>query len=95
MPLSSGDGEEPRGYWNLMKSICDEDIPLPGDAYTEEFNMFIRACLEKNPASRPTVKDLLQHSFLRNNVQRCCYSVDDDCSTSSNVFADAISALER
>mmetsp|Transcript_909 Transcript_909/g.1500 ORF Transcript_909/g.1500 Transcript_909/m.1500 type:complete len:895 (+) Transcript_909:151-2835(+) len=94
MPLSSGDGEEPRGYWNLMKSICDEDIPLPGDAYTEEFNMFIRACLEKNPASRPTVKDLLQHSFLRNNVQRCCYSVDDDCSTSSNVFADAISALE-
>eukprot|EP01104_Vermistella_antarctica_P013619 TRINITY_DN4153_c0_g1_i1.p1 TRINITY_DN4153_c0_g1~~TRINITY_DN4153_c0_g1_i1.p1 ORF type:complete len:448 (-),score=126.98 TRINITY_DN4153_c0_g1_i1:8-1351(-) len=34
--------------------------------WSDEFNDFVARCLTKNPDSRPTANDLLQHPFIRN-----------------------------
>jgi hypothetical protein len=40
-------------------------VPLPGQgAVSEELRDFIRLCMLKDPARRPTAEQLLQHPFI-------------------------------
>jgi serine/threonine protein kinase len=54
-------------YWDLLRLICDEDSPEPGDAFSSELNMFINSCLGKDPHDRPSVVMLLQHPWFLTN----------------------------
>ena len=51
-------------YWDLLRIICEEEVPELGPQYSVQFNMFISACLQKDPKDRPTVPMLLQHPFF-------------------------------
>lgn len=53
-------------YWDLLQRICDEESPVPGSRFSNDFNDFIELCLKKNPEDRPTVSQLLAHPFLTN-----------------------------
>lgn len=52
------------GWAALMCAICYSDLPEPPPTASPEFMDFIRCCLQKNPASRPTATCLLQHPFV-------------------------------
>ena len=55
-------------YFELANSVCDEPSPeLPaGDArFGEDLRDFIRLCLLKDPAERPSAETLLGHPFLQ------------------------------
>lgn len=60
-PLVSDKG---MNYWDLLRIICDQEPPELGPGYSNQFNMFINACLQQNPRDRPTVSMLLQHPFF-------------------------------
>lgn len=62
-PLYSNETET-LGYWDLFRLICEEEPPVPGDNFSVEFNMFIAACLQKDPSMRPTAAMLMQHPFF-------------------------------
>ncbi|XP_041438737.1 traf2 and NCK-interacting protein kinase-like [Xenopus laevis] len=36
------------------------------DKWSEEFNFFIQECVQKNPAKRPSARQLLHHPFISN-----------------------------
>ena len=38
---------------------------LQGNQFTRPFKEFIEMCLQKDPANRPTAKELLRHPFIR------------------------------
>jgi serine/threonine protein kinase len=60
-PLASENG---MSYWDLLRLICDQDPPELGPGYSNQFNMFMNACLQQDPKDRPTVTMLLQHPFF-------------------------------
>lgn len=51
----------------VMAVISDEDPPtLPkNDKLSKPFYDFVNLCLQKDPAKRPSAKDLLRHKFLK------------------------------
>jgi len=64
-------GEPPLSKIHPMRAIFmipmkpAPTLPEP-DKYSEDFNDFIRTCLQKEPEDRPDAEKLLQHSFIKN-----------------------------
>lgn len=50
----------------VFKIGNSKELPPIPDHLSEEGRDFIRQCLQRDPSSRPTAVDLLQHSFIRN-----------------------------
>ena len=65
------------GYWAMIKAICDDEPPVAGPFFSAEFNSFIAACLQKDPADRSTAKDLLSLPFILNNSSSLKLSYSD------------------
>ncbi len=59
----------PETYNNIfaqLQAICDGDPPdLPAEVYSEEARDFVRQCLNKSPALRPSYAVLLNHPWLK------------------------------
>lgn len=47
------------GYWSILQSIRDENIPELPNHFTSDFKSFLRACLHRDPAKRQTCEQLL------------------------------------
>lgn len=56
-----------KGYWGMIKAICDESLPSPGPDFSAEFNSFVQSCLQKRPEDREGVASLLSSSFIESN----------------------------
>ncbi|KAK3154850.1 hypothetical protein QOZ80_2BG0195860 [Eleusine coracana subsp. coracana] len=54
------------GIAAMFKIGNSKELPPIPDHLTEEGKDFIRQCLQRDPSSRPTAVDLLQHPFVRN-----------------------------
>lgn len=54
------------GYWAMIKAICDEEPPTPGEESSKEFHDFIAGCLQKNPSERKSAQLLLEFPFVKN-----------------------------
>lgn len=65
------------GYWAMIKAICDDEPPVAGPFFSTEFNAFIAACLQKDPAGRSTAKGLLSQDFLVTNAGSLKLSFSD------------------
>ncbi|GMI42894.1 hypothetical protein TeGR_g1057 [Tetraparma gracilis] len=54
------------GYWGVVQAIQDSPCPDVAQArgYGRELQAFIASCLAKDPALRPTAKELLGSAFL-------------------------------
>lgn len=50
----------------MFKIGNSKELPPIPDHLSEEGKDFIRKCLQRDPSSRPTAVDLLQHAFVRN-----------------------------
>ncbi|OEL21602.1 Mitogen-activated protein kinase kinase kinase YODA [Dichanthelium oligosanthes] len=50
----------------MFKIGNSKELPPIPDHLSEEGKDFIRQCLQRDPSSRPTAVDLLQHPFVRN-----------------------------
>lgn len=48
----------------VIKEIVNGEPPTLPDDFSEDAHAFVRACLDKNPNSRPTYKQLLRHPWL-------------------------------
>lgn len=62
------------GYWGLLNLLLDEAMPLPlpdpeGGPFSPEFSSFIAACLQRDPAKRPSARELLHHPFITRHVR--------------------------
>lgn len=54
------------GYWGLLKVICEDEPPSPGEKFSPAFNEFIAACLNRDASKRPLPDVLLESaSFLQ------------------------------
>ncbi|KAI8376342.1 kinase-like domain-containing protein [Radiomyces spectabilis] len=61
-------GEPPYAELHPMKVlflIPKSQPPTLTGSYSKTFRDFINACLQKDPAQRPTAKDLLKHKFIK------------------------------
>lgn len=56
---------EYEGIAAMFKIGNSKELPPIPDHLSEEGKDFIRQCLQRDPSSRPTAVDLLQHSFVR------------------------------
>ncbi|XP_062219849.1 mitogen-activated protein kinase kinase kinase YODA-like [Phragmites australis] len=54
------------GIAAMFKIGNGKELPPIPDHLSEEGKDFIRQCLQRDPSSRPTAVDLLQHPFIRN-----------------------------
>ncbi|XP_042477722.1 mitogen-activated protein kinase kinase 9-like [Macadamia integrifolia] len=64
-PLLSPDQ---RPDWlTLTLAICNEELPSLPDSASEEFQSFIKCCLQKDSNQRWTVSQLLSHPFISND----------------------------
>lgn len=50
---------------------------MPAEGYSEEAHAFVRACLDKNPNSRPSYNMLLRHPWLAPLMQPPTESADE------------------
>jgi serine/threonine protein kinase len=53
-----------KGYWGLVSKISDEPAPELDAAFDTDLRTCVAACLDKEPASRCTVEQLLVHPFV-------------------------------
>ncbi|KAF7729221.1 putative protein serine/threonine kinase [Apophysomyces ossiformis] len=63
-------GEPPYADMHPMKVlflIPKSQPPTLTGSYSKAFRDFISACLQKDPAQRPTAKDLLKHKFIKSS----------------------------
>ncbi|VAI47698.1 unnamed protein product [Triticum turgidum subsp. durum] len=65
MATSKPPWSEYEGIAAMFKIGNSKELPPIPDHLSEEGKDFIRQCLQRDPSSRPTAVDLLQHSFVR------------------------------
>ncbi|KAJ6093878.1 hypothetical protein N7467_002723 [Penicillium canescens] len=64
--------------FSQLHAIVHGDPPtLPAEGYSEEAHAFVRACLDKNPNSRPSYNMLLRHPWLAPLMQPPTESADE------------------
>jgi serine/threonine protein kinase len=52
-------------FWHLSEVIKEKPAPtLPSNEFSNEFVDFIKLCLNKDPANRPSASTLLNHPFI-------------------------------
>jgi len=54
----------PKGFWNMIQAICDQDPPIAGPNFSKLFNQFVDSCLQKDPSLRRTSAQLLESTFI-------------------------------
>lgn len=62
-------GEPPHADKHPMKvimNIPNNNPPQLTSEFSKDFRNFVDSCLNKDPADRPTAKDLLRHKFIKN-----------------------------
>jgi len=50
----------------MFKIGNSKELPTIPDHLSEEGKEFVRLCLQRNPLSRPTAAQLLEHPFVKN-----------------------------
>ncbi|DBA02435.1 TPA: hypothetical protein N0F65_008649 [Lagenidium giganteum] len=59
------------GYWELLHMIRNEPPPrLPKGEFSDVFSDFLDKCLKKDQAERWSVKQLLQHDFVKHCAEQ-------------------------
>ena len=62
-------GEPPHADMHPMKALFHiPKVPAPrleGSKFSRDLKSFVAACLVKDPQSRPSAKDLLEHRFIQ------------------------------
>ncbi|KAF0686231.1 Aste57867_21936 [Aphanomyces stellatus] len=73
------------GYWELLHSIRNESPPkLPTDTdFSSEFRDFLAKCLIKDQNERWSVKELLEHDFLRECRRESSFGYENGGSSKS------------
>ncbi|TMW62666.1 hypothetical protein Poli38472_005284 [Pythium oligandrum] len=69
------------GYWELLHMIRNEPPPqLPEGEFSDKFRDFLDKCLKKDQNERWSVKQLLQHDFVKQCESQAAVprTVDDD-----------------
>ncbi|KAJ4913557.1 Mitogen-activated protein kinase kinase 2 [Raphanus sativus] len=52
--------------FELMEAIVDQPPPtLPSDSFSPELSSFISTCLQKDPNSRSSARELMEHPFVK------------------------------
>mmetsp|Transcript_23160 Transcript_23160/g.33953 ORF Transcript_23160/g.33953 Transcript_23160/m.33953 type:complete len:685 (+) Transcript_23160:159-2213(+) len=67
-------------YWDLVRYVCDEDSPNVGPRFSTELRDFISLCLQKDPTDRPTIRQLLRHSFVTQSTVSSAVTTDESIS---------------
>ena len=49
---------------SLMHTIINEDVPQITGKWTDDFKDFVSKCLNRNPAKRLDIHEVLGHRFL-------------------------------
>ena len=65
--MEIADGEPP--YMNepqarVLLKIVRNDPPPINNRFSKEFKNFVKICLTKDPAKRPSARELLDHAFM-------------------------------
>lgn len=72
-------GEPPYADLHPMRVLFlipkNEPPQLDGPNYSKAFKEFVSICVQKNPADRPTAKELLKHRFIK-RAKRTAYLVE-------------------
>jgi serine/threonine protein kinase len=79
LAIELAEGEPPylnEEYDRALTSIATRPSPKLQNRrrWSEEFNSFIAACLQKSPESRPTAAELLNHAFITDLLEETCKS---------------------
>ncbi|XP_011624929.1 mitogen-activated protein kinase kinase kinase YODA isoform X2 [Amborella trichopoda] len=71
--------------WNQYEGVAamfkignSKEIPTIPDLLSEEGKDFVRCCLQRNPADRPTAAQLLEHPFVKNAAPLAKPTVNHD-----------------
>lgn len=48
-----------------LNAIIHEDVPELSDKFSPDCCAFVKLCIVKNPASRPTYNELYEHQFIK------------------------------
>mmetsp|Transcript_26217 Transcript_26217/g.79629 ORF Transcript_26217/g.79629 Transcript_26217/m.79629 type:complete len:431 (-) Transcript_26217:298-1590(-) len=51
-------------FWDLLHFIVENPAPVPPTHFSPDFQSFVSACLQKDPAARATSTQLLEHPLL-------------------------------
>ncbi|GES62277.1 protein kinase wis1 [Aspergillus terreus] len=75
--------------FSQLHAIVHGDPPtLPESGYSDEAHAFVRACLDKNPANRPSYSMLLRHPWLAPLMQPPAADGDDTGADASSTTED-------
>ncbi|CAH8363682.1 unnamed protein product [Eruca vesicaria subsp. sativa] len=78
----------------MFKIGNSKDLPDIPDHLSEEGKDFVRKCLQRNPANRPTAAKLLEHAFVRNVMPLERPLVSSESAESMNVASSTMRSLD-
>ncbi|XP_068653666.1 mitogen-activated protein kinase kinase kinase 17-like [Aristolochia californica] len=70
----------------IFKIACSEDTPAFPTNFSEEGLDFLRKCLQRDPKSRWTCDQLLNHPFVSNKSSGTCFEEDDDSHSPTSIL---------
>lgn len=75
----------------MFKIGNSKELPTIPDSLSSEGRDFVKQCLQRNPAERPTAQALLDHPFVRNAPQDDRFDGYDVMSTATAGFRNLVS----
>ncbi|CAH2048192.1 unnamed protein product [Thlaspi arvense] len=78
----------------MFKIGNSKDLPDIPNHLSEEGKDFVRKCLQRNPANRPTASQLLDHAFVRNAMPMERPIVSSEHAESMNVASSTMRSLD-